>query len=243
MSKLGKKINEQLHATSPLMTFLNKVADFILLGLFTVLFCIPVVTIGAAFTAMFYVSFRLHRGVGGGIVKPFISSFKSNFKQATILWVITLVALGVIAIDVYFYLSLAASAALFGMFLFAAFLITSIIVIIETLYVYPYVAKFKCTNMQAIRSSSFLGLKHLPITILLVVVDALLVAGCIFVPILFLLLPGAIAFIHGLLIHNIFLKYIPKTVDVEEPHEEESEENEDEESADEEIDDNMKDVL
>ena len=48
---MGKLFN----IDSPVMRFLGKVADLMILNLVTLLCCIPVVTIGASLTAMHYV--------------------------------------------------------------------------------------------------------------------------------------------------------------------------------------------
>ena len=78
---------------SPFQRFLNKVADLLILNLNTLVMCVPIITIGAALTAMHYVLLKMVRGEEGYIVKSFFRSFKREFGQATILWIL-FVALG-----------------------------------------------------------------------------------------------------------------------------------------------------
>ena len=80
---------------SPYLRFLNKVADLLILNLITLVMCVPIVTIGAALTAMHYVLLKMVRGEEGYIVRSFFRSFKREFGQATILWIL-FVALGVL---------------------------------------------------------------------------------------------------------------------------------------------------
>ena len=80
---------------SPFMTVLSRIADFIIINVFTLVLCIPVITGGAAITAGYYVMLKLRRDEASGIVKMYFKSFKENFKQATIIWLIMLVAMGV----------------------------------------------------------------------------------------------------------------------------------------------------
>lgn len=61
----------------PLMSGLGKLADLIILNLLTLLFCIPIVTIGASITAAHYVALKIRRGEGY-VVKNFWKSFKEN---------------------------------------------------------------------------------------------------------------------------------------------------------------------
>ena len=78
---------------SPFQRFLNKVAELLILNLITLVMCVPIITIGAALTAMHYVLLKMVRGEEGYIVKSFFRSFKREFGQATILWIL-FVALG-----------------------------------------------------------------------------------------------------------------------------------------------------
>ena len=71
---------------------LSRMADAMLLSIFFVLSCIPVVTIGAAFTALYYTAMKGITGDDGYVWKFYTRSFKQNFKQATGMWMLFLVA-------------------------------------------------------------------------------------------------------------------------------------------------------
>ena len=73
---------------SPFQRFLNKMTDLLVLNLVTLLMCLPVITAGAALTAMHYVLLKMVRGEEGYIVKSFFRSFKRDFRQATVLWIL-----------------------------------------------------------------------------------------------------------------------------------------------------------
>ena len=75
---------------SPVMRVLNRVGDLMIMNFLMILCCIPVITAGAAFTAMHYVLLKIVRGEEGYLIKGFFKSFKENFKQATILWLLML---------------------------------------------------------------------------------------------------------------------------------------------------------
>ena len=74
---------------SPVMQFIGKVADFILLNLLTIVCSLPIITFGAAYTAKYYVSMKIVRGEEGTLFKSYFKSFKENFKQSTIISIIT----------------------------------------------------------------------------------------------------------------------------------------------------------
>ena len=73
---------------SPFQVFLNKMTDLLILNLITLLLCLPVITAGAALTAMHYVLLKMVRGEEGYIVKSFFRAFKREFRQATVMWIV-----------------------------------------------------------------------------------------------------------------------------------------------------------
>ena len=75
---------------NPLMRFLSKVADLLALNLLFLLCSIPIFTIGASLTAMYYCFFKMKDQEEGYLAKRFFKSFKENFKQATLMWLIML---------------------------------------------------------------------------------------------------------------------------------------------------------
>ena len=80
---------------SPAMRFLSRVADLMILNLLMTLSFIPILTAGAGFTGMHYVLLRMVRNEEGYIARGFWKSFKENFKQATVIWLLVLAFIGV----------------------------------------------------------------------------------------------------------------------------------------------------
>lgn len=64
---------------------MEKVGDLLLVNLLFVVRSLPVVTIGASATAMYYVLGRIRRQEGT-VTKDFFRSFRENFRQATLYW-------------------------------------------------------------------------------------------------------------------------------------------------------------
>jgi len=83
------------------MQGLGKVADLMILNILAMICCIPIFTTGAALTALHYMSLKIVRGEECYIVKGFFKSFKQNFKQATVIWLILLVAIFILVGDFY----------------------------------------------------------------------------------------------------------------------------------------------
>ncbi len=77
------------------MTVLMRIADFIIINVLTLILCIPIVTGGAAITAGYYVLLKIRRDEDSGILKMYFTSFKENFRQATVIWLIMIAAMGI----------------------------------------------------------------------------------------------------------------------------------------------------
>lgn len=79
--------------------FFSKTGDIIILSLMFTLCCIPVFTIGAAWSAADYVSLERRRENDNSIVRLFFRGFRSSFRQSTIAWLINLLLIFILIVD------------------------------------------------------------------------------------------------------------------------------------------------
>ncbi len=131
---------------------------------------IPIVTIGAATTGLYYVMLKLARGEEGNVTKMFFRSFRENFKQATVLWLILLAVGLFLGADGYilYHLRLisAGPAAVFWTILLAVVIAAAVFYTIILIYVFPLVASVENTNLAMLKNSFFIGAHYLFCTIL-----------------------------------------------------------------------------
>ncbi len=197
---------------SKVMIFLSRVTDYLILTLLWVICSIPIFTIGASTTAMFYTSFKILDDEDSYVTRCFFKSFKENFKQSTLLWLLALVVGIFLIVDILFYYNLDAGTMRFiGLVAFALLLI---LYAITMLYLFPYVSRFYCTFKQSIKISLLLGIRHLPTTILLVVLDAIVIFACLYYIILLMFLPGFLCLVNSFLIRQVFKKYMPEKEEI-----------------------------
>ena len=78
---------------------MSKVADLCILNVVFLICCIPVFTIGAATTALSYVTLKMKDGEEGYILKSFFKSFRQNFKQSTVIWLLMVLIGLVLGLD------------------------------------------------------------------------------------------------------------------------------------------------
>lgn len=163
---------------SPLMRGLNKVADLMLLNLLTLVCCIPVVTIGASMTACHYVALKILRNEEGYIWKEFFKSFKTNFKQATIVWMIALVVMIVLGLD--FYIMTTNPDISIGYLVEVLLIVTVILLSFTMCWVFAMMAKFTNTLKATLKNSFALSVIRFPRTILMLICYAVPVVIAIF---------------------------------------------------------------
>lgn len=196
---------------SPLFSFLNKVADLIILNLLTLVCCIPVITVGAAMTGLNYVCLKMVRNEEGYIIRGFFKSFKQNFKQATIIWLIILLVIGVLAGDVFI---MSYSNVAFPTWLRVALLAVGVIVIVALMHVFPVLARFDNTIRNTFRNSLYMGILTLPKTILMMICWALPIVITLLsfqaFPFVFMLGISGPAFLCALLYNKTFKRFEPE---------------------------------
>lgn len=196
---------------SPIMRALSRMADLMILNLLMIVLCLPIVTAGAAFTALHYVLLKMVRDEEGYLFRSFFKSFKLNFWQATGLWAIFL-AISVLFVGDFIILkgnqdSFPAS---FGFLMLAI----SVMVLMIFMYVFPVLARFDNTIRATIKNAFLIMALNLPKTIVMAAAYLLPYVILYFIPTAFplWLLFGisAPAFASALLYSKIFKKFEPE---------------------------------
>ena len=196
---------------SPLFSFLNKLADLIYLNILTMICCIPFFTIGASLTALNYVTLKLVRNEEGYIARAFFKSFKQNFKQATIIWLILLLIAGVLAGDDFIFRYSTLTFPLWAKFALVA---AAFIIVFSTMHVFPVLARFDNPIKYTFKNSLLMGLLSFPKTIIMIVcwfipVFAMAYSVRLF-PLVFVLGISGPTFLCTLLYNNTFKRFEPQ---------------------------------
>lgn len=153
-----------LNIDSPLMVGLTKIADLMWLNILAIVCCIPVVTIGASLTALNYMTLKIVRDEETYITQGFFKSFKQNFKQATIIWLVILAASFILLMDYSLIMNTTGSVStVVGLAIGAA----AVLVLLITLYAFPVLAKFDNTTVQTIKNAFVLSLMQFPKTVVI----------------------------------------------------------------------------
>lgn len=193
---------------TPLYRVTSSISRWFAVSMLWILCSLPIVTMGAATAAAMETSLNPEGVSPQGLVKGYFGSFRKNFSRATGLWLLTLAALALLALDAVFYRQmmkglpwlLPAAAVilgnlLLGLFRFGCFAMVS----------------RQSTGLKALlKQAAGMMLLCLPIWAVTVALDLVVITTLIRVPYLWVclvILPGLYANLHCRLIQAFLQRY------------------------------------
>ena len=189
---------------------------------------IPIFTIGASTTALYYASLKLVRGEENHIGRQFFHSFRENFKQATVLWLI-LLGIGLfLGADGYIVYHLRASstgtAAVLWTLIMALLIAAGVVYVIVLTQIFPLLASFSNTNLAMLKNSFLIGTHYLFATIMVFAVHFAMFFAVValFTP-LIVFGEGLCALISAWMLNHVLISVAGAPEKEEEEQEEETE--------------------
>ncbi len=150
---------------SPLMRFLTKIADLMVLNILFCITSIPLITIGASWTALYSVTLKMVRDEEGSVSRSYFRSFRQNFRQATLLWLGVLVVLALLVLDIRVLNGMAGGTA--PGLLRVGVEILALLGIMVLQYLFPSLARFEASLADTLKNACMMALAHLPKTALM----------------------------------------------------------------------------
>lgn len=204
---------------NPVWRFIGKLGDLIVLNILWIVTSIPIVTAGASTTALYYVTLKLVRDEDGYTIKSFFKSFKENFRQSTIIWLIMLTVGLILGFDLYFFMYMQTEPSKLRTVMVTIFGSISLIYICILTYVFPLQSRFYNPIKRTLFNAFFMSVRHILQTLGILVMDAAVVvlmfltffAAPQFSVLFFLFGFPLIAFVNSFVFHGIFKKYMPKS--------------------------------
>lgn len=205
---------------SKFMRAMSRIADLLVLNLVFLITCVPIVTIGAASTAMYTVCFRFGTEREAGVIKSYFRAFRENFRQGTILWLILALCIGTACCNMVIFYRMS------GVLHYASvlFLVLAVLAVMITSYVFPLLSQFDNSSRGTLKNALLLSIAYFPRSILMAVLNVFpfgillvnfyvfLQAGFLWVALYF----SAAAYLNAQILKKVFAPYMEK----EEPKEE-----------------------
>jgi len=198
---------------NPIFKFLSTLVDLVALNVMFVISCIPIITIGTALTSLQYVMVTGWDTQNSHLIKMYTKSFRQNFKQSTLVWLILLVVgafLGFTGWMVY-QQSKVDDSVMFMAFVVIFAIICFVYLCIFT-YVWPVIAKFENTTGMMFKNALILAVSHLPSTLIAWLVFAIamyfILSNLVVAAFAVLILCAVIAYFQSRVFRNVLAPYL-----------------------------------
>lgn len=186
---------------------LSKLTDCICLSILWLVCCIPLVTVGAATTALYYTVNKVVRQGGSGIWRQYWHSFRLNLKQATVVWLILVLVYGLLIVSGYYAFVLYAAGNVSKFYLIILIVVAAVVTMWAN-YLFPCLARFNNTIKQTMKNCCFFVVLNLIQSILHLIVFLATMAASVLYPIGLLFFPGVGMLLNSYIMESVFKKYI-----------------------------------
>lgn len=198
---------------SPFHRLMTLVSNLMLLNLLWLITSLPLVTLGASTTAMYYVTMQYVTKQDDSVFRAYFRAFKENFRQATFLWIPHGLLCVALVVELY-YLTLGQTSSLWWL----VFGILGGIFCMVSGMLYPMIARYRNSTRAIVINSINLSVRNLfpmlcvtilnlaPIVLLLQFTGTFLYLGLVWSFGGFSL----IAYVNSAILLGIFKKYEPR---------------------------------
>lgn len=148
--------------------FINRLLDVFFINLLWIICSLPIVTIGASTCAAFSITLKMVDDEEGYIGKTFFKAFKQNFKQGTLMWLITAPCVYILYL---LWQMVIKSEDINAIVIIGVILLTAIAISIN-LYSYPLIARYENSLKKIIKNSFGICVQFFIKTLILIAVVA-----------------------------------------------------------------------
>ena len=192
---------------SALMITMGRITDCIFLSLFWFVGCIPVVTMGASFAALYDASFRAFRKNEKNAWRRFFRVFQDNWKVGIVPSVVFVALIAGLLKGTIALWNLAVAGTL-SWTLFAAGAFVAVILLGMLSLLFPILSRFENSLGALLKNTVFLSLAYMPRTMLLGILNcaSLLLCAKLVFPLFFL--PSLAALFASFVIEPVFKPFM-----------------------------------
>ena len=205
---MKKDVRQALNYDGNFYTLSGKCFDLMAISLFWLVGCLPVVTAGASFGAMYAAASRSVRQNAGTVSSRFWGAYRRDLKAAVPMWLIFGGAVLLLLLNIGILLEKASGSV--GLFFVLFYGAAAVILLTAACYAFPALSRFDMPVGWIIKLSLYLTFRHLFVSLLILA----LLCGTYFLllraPMLFLFVPGTSALLSTYLIDPLLDQHMPK---------------------------------
>ena len=196
----------------PFMTALRKVVNYVLLGILWMIASLPIITFGAATTAMFYTAENIVRKDREKLFSTFWGSFRTEFKQATMLWIIAVLLIVPLTVNAYLLWTMELPS-----YIYALLFLSVLFGFCWMQFWFAYLSTFEDTVRTVLGNTFRVVLTRVPWACLMLLIAAAAVAVAVvaffFAPPVLFIIPGIYIMLASRVFRIIFKSFLPTEED------------------------------
>lgn len=203
-------------ADSPLMRFLTRVADLMILNLLFLATSLPIVTLGASLTALSGTAMRIARGESESTSGDYLRALRRDLRRGTALGLVV-AGLGLVLAAWWVVIGGLGIPGLVQLILYAVCCVLAFRLTLVALYAFPYLATFDDDLRTVLRNARLMSVRHPFASLVLLAVTGLPVVVTVFYPkvavyglLWFLIGFAGVAFLGGIVLTGVFATYAPQ---------------------------------
>lgn len=190
---------------------IGKIFDLLLLGILWILCCLPVFTIGASTTALYYSVVKAVKKGKGYAFQEFFHAFRVNFVPATGIWAVVAGVTFVVQLNMGILMQ--KTSGYTGLFFICFYFLVSVFVFALSCYVFPALSRFDMSAGWIVKLGMYMAVRYLLTTL-----AVFLVIGCVLalfwaLPMSIFFTPGAAVFIISDFMERVLEKHMPDEVE------------------------------
>ena len=161
-------MNSFFQLDGPFMRVMTDVMNLIILNVLTLIFSVPIVTAGAAFTAMHYILMQMGEQEDGRIIATFWEQFKLNLKTSTLPWLL------VLCVGVFLFVDFRLISVSGNRYLLIPIYACAVIFMMIFVWLFPLMARFENTCMASLRNAVLCAIGHMPRSLCMAAITVLI---------------------------------------------------------------------
>lgn len=186
---------------------MNKFLDLVFLTIYWLVSCIPVFTVGAATTALYYTTQKVIKNDRGYASGEYWKAFRSNFKTSTLCWLLLLFLGFLFADEGYICYQMWADGQPIG-WMWILFLVLLVLDVMLALFTMAYIARFEDRMGRVLKNCLLIMFSNLFRGILLLLLLAVFITAVVFFPPMLLLAPASYMLLASYVLEKIFRRYM-----------------------------------
>lgn len=194
--------------SSPFYEWTGKAFDLLAISVFWFLGCLPVLTIGASCSAMYAAVSRCVRRDIGHMSRVFWKSYLRDLRDSLPIWLAYAGAIFLLLLNIGILHALTSS--LFGLFFMVLYAVVILLLVGACCYAFPALSRFDMPAGWIVKLSLYLTVRHLPTTLLLVLLFAAQYLLLFWQPMLVIIVPGVGTLLACFLTDSILDQHMPQ---------------------------------